>query len=172
MTSFPLFLFFFRSVSTRACLYSCAPWPSPPCRVPCTSSSPATDWWFAAAWRREPTASACVWETTSKGQCVEGAPPNPSASLRFTIQSGRSKKQMRFPLRPRRFASYGCLLEIRDVKFFSDGRSVVNTIGRRRFKILQHRVRDGYNTADIEYLEDVKVGGNRGGKRFQSGPWY
>ncbi|XP_037636663.1 LON peptidase N-terminal domain and RING finger protein 3-like [Sebastes umbrosus] len=54
------------------------------------------------------------------------------------------------------FADYGCLLEIRDVKFFSDGRSVVDTIGKRRFKVLQHHERDGYNTADIEYLEDVK----------------
>ncbi|XP_019940548.1 LON peptidase N-terminal domain and RING finger protein 3-like [Paralichthys olivaceus] len=57
------------------------------------------------------------------------------------------------------FADYGCLLEIRDVKFFSDGRSVVDTIGRRRFKVSQHSERDGYNTADIEYLEDVKVEG-------------
>lgn len=59
----------------------------------------------------------------------------------------------------RGFANYGCLLEIRDVKFFSDGRSVVDTIGRRRFKVIQHSERDGYNTADIEYLEDVKVEG-------------
>nr|XP_040029164.1 LON peptidase N-terminal domain and RING finger protein 3-like [Gasterosteus aculeatus aculeatus] len=57
------------------------------------------------------------------------------------------------------FADYGCLLEIRDVKFFSDGRSVVNTIGRRRFKVVQQSERDGYNTADIEYLEDLKVEG-------------
>uniref|UniRef100_A0A1A7Z473 LON peptidase N-terminal domain and ring finger 3 n=1 Tax=Iconisemion striatum TaxID=60296 RepID=A0A1A7Z473_9TELE len=57
------------------------------------------------------------------------------------------------------FADYGCLLEIRDVKFFSDGRSVVDTTGRRRFKVIQHRERDGYNTADIEYLEDIKVEG-------------
>uniref|UniRef100_A0A7N9AS16 LON peptidase N-terminal domain and ring finger 3 n=1 Tax=Mastacembelus armatus TaxID=205130 RepID=A0A7N9AS16_9TELE len=57
------------------------------------------------------------------------------------------------------FVDYGCLLEIRDVKFFSDGRSVVDTIGRRRFKVIQHSERDGYNTADIEYLEDVRVEG-------------
>lgn len=63
-----------------------------------------------------------------------------------------------------RFADYGCLLEIRDVKFFSDGRSVVDTIGRRRFKVIKHRQRDGYNTADIEYLEDMKVGGGRRGR--------
>ncbi|CAL8358381.1 unnamed protein product [Merluccius merluccius] len=57
------------------------------------------------------------------------------------------------------FADYGCLLEIRNVEFFSDGRSVVDTIGRRRFKVNQHRQQDGYNTADIEYLEDTKVEG-------------
>ncbi|XP_056156866.1 LON peptidase N-terminal domain and RING finger protein 3-like isoform X2 [Lampris incognitus] len=57
------------------------------------------------------------------------------------------------------FADFGCLLEIRNVEFFSDGRSVVDTIGRRRFKVIQHSQRDGYNTADIEYLEDVKVEG-------------
>lgn len=62
-----------------------------------------------------------------------------------------------FALPVSRFADYGCLLEIRDVKFFSDGRSVVDTIGRRRFKVIQHSERDGYNTADIEYLEDVMV---------------
>lgn len=46
------------------------------------------------------------------------------------------------------------------MKFFSDGRSVVDTIGRRRFKVIQHSERDGYNTADIEYLEDVMVRGS------------
>ncbi|KAI4819098.1 hypothetical protein KUCAC02_004378 [Chaenocephalus aceratus] len=48
------------------------------------------------------------------------------------------------------FADYGCLLG--DSGF-------VDTIGMRRFKVIQHRERDGYNTADIEYLEDVKVEG-------------
>lgn len=56
-----------------------------------------------------------------------------------------------------RFADYGCMLEVRDVKFFPDGRSVVDTIGMSRFKVLSHGQRDGYNTAKIEYLEDKKV---------------
>ncbi|XP_068107170.1 LON peptidase N-terminal domain and RING finger protein 3 [Hyperolius riggenbachi] len=55
------------------------------------------------------------------------------------------------------FADYGCMLEIRNVEFFADGRSVVDSIGRRRFKVIQHSQRDGYNTADIEYIEDEKV---------------
>ncbi|KAG8448274.1 hypothetical protein GDO86_015388 [Hymenochirus boettgeri] len=57
------------------------------------------------------------------------------------------------------FADYGCMLEIRNVEFFSDGRSVVDSIGKRRFKVLRHSQRDGYNTADIEYIEDQKVQG-------------
>ncbi|KGL73808.1 LON peptidase N-terminal domain and RING finger protein 3, partial [Tinamus guttatus] len=55
------------------------------------------------------------------------------------------------------FADYGCILEIRNVEFFADGRSVVDSIGKRRFKVIQHSQRDGYNTADIEYIEDQKV---------------
>uniref|UniRef100_A0A8D0L715 LON peptidase N-terminal domain and ring finger 2 n=1 Tax=Sphenodon punctatus TaxID=8508 RepID=A0A8D0L715_SPHPU len=57
------------------------------------------------------------------------------------------------------FADYGCMLEIRDVKFFPDGRSVVDTVGVCRFRVLSHGQRDGYNTANIEYLEDKKVEG-------------
>ncbi|KAL2768262.1 LON peptidase N-terminal domain and RING finger protein 3 isoform 1 [Daubentonia madagascariensis] len=57
------------------------------------------------------------------------------------------------------FAEYGCILEIRNVQFFADGRSVVDSIGRRRFKVLHQGQRDGYNTADIEYIEDQKVQG-------------
>lgn len=43
------------------------------------------------------------------------------------------------------------------MEFFADGRSVVDSIGKRRFKVIQHSQRDGYNTADIEYIEDQKV---------------
>ncbi|XP_037367925.1 LON peptidase N-terminal domain and RING finger protein 3 isoform X1 [Talpa occidentalis] len=57
------------------------------------------------------------------------------------------------------FAEYGCILEIRNVQFFADGRSVVDSIGKRRFKVLHQSQRDGYNTADIEYIEDQKVQG-------------
>ncbi|CAI5793516.1 peptidase N-terminal domain and RING finger 3 isoform X1 [Podarcis lilfordi] len=59
----------------------------------------------------------------------------------------------------RGFADYGCMLEIKNVQFFADGRSVIDSIGKRRFKVLKHGQRDGYNTADIEYIEDQKVQG-------------
>ncbi|XP_042306261.1 LON peptidase N-terminal domain and RING finger protein 1-like isoform X2 [Sceloporus undulatus] len=57
------------------------------------------------------------------------------------------------------FADYGCMLEIQKIVFLPDGRSLVDTVGKRRFRVLRRGHRDGYNTADIEYLEDEKVEG-------------
>ncbi|XP_078720869.1 LON peptidase N-terminal domain and RING finger protein 3-like [Lampetra fluviatilis] len=57
------------------------------------------------------------------------------------------------------FAEYGCVLKIRSVEFFPDGRSVLDTEGLRRFRVLARKQKDGYSTADIEYLEDTKVEG-------------
>lgn len=55
------------------------------------------------------------------------------------------------------FADYGCMLQMRNVHFLPDGRSVVDTVGGKRFRVLKRGMKDGYCTADIEYLEDVKV---------------
>ncbi|XP_072318044.1 LON peptidase N-terminal domain and RING finger protein 3-like [Eucyclogobius newberryi] len=79
--------------------------------------------------------------------------------IRRCMETGTNRFGMCLEDKLKGFADFGCLLEIRDVKFFSDGRSVVNTVGMRRFRVVQHRERDGYNTADIEYLEDLKVEG-------------
>ena len=49
------------------------------------------------------------------------------------------------------------MLEIRDIQFFDDGRSIVDTMGSKRFKVLNRSVLDGYNTAQIEFLEDDPV---------------
>lgn len=56
-----------------------------------------------------------------------------------------------------RFADYGCILEILSLELLPDGRSYVDTVGGSRFKVLKRGQRDGYHTADIEYLEDLKV---------------
>ncbi|XP_063075475.1 LON peptidase N-terminal domain and ring finger 1, like isoform X2 [Engraulis encrasicolus] len=55
------------------------------------------------------------------------------------------------------FVDYGCMLLIRSVHFLPDGRSVVDTIGGKRFRVLSRGMKDGYCIADIEYLEDTKV---------------
>lgn len=68
------------------------------------------------------------------------------------------------PLAPSSFADYGCMLEIRQLELLADGRSLVDTVGGRRFRVLRRGHRDGYNTADIEYLEDKKVRAEPGQK--------
>jgi len=55
------------------------------------------------------------------------------------------------------FADFGTMLEVRDIQFFPDGRSIVDTMGGRRFKVLERGALDGYNTAKVEFLEDEKV---------------
>ena len=49
------------------------------------------------------------------------------------------------------------MLEIRDLQYFPDGRSVVDCVGRRRFKVISRSTRDGYNTAKVEFLKDKIV---------------
>ncbi|MBN3297346.1 LON peptidase N-terminal domain and RING finger protein 1 [Amia ocellicauda] len=57
------------------------------------------------------------------------------------------------------FADYGCILEILGLDLLPDGRSYVDTVGGSRFRVLKRGQRDGYHTADIEYIEDQKVEG-------------
>lgn len=49
------------------------------------------------------------------------------------------------------------MLEIHSLELLPDGRSYVDTVGSSRFRVLKRALRDGYHTADIEYLEDLKV---------------
>ncbi|XP_044137115.1 LON peptidase N-terminal domain and RING finger protein 1-like isoform X2 [Bufo gargarizans] len=57
------------------------------------------------------------------------------------------------------FSDYGCMLEIQHLDFLPDGRSLVETVGRRRFRVLQRGLLDGYHKAEIEYLVDKKLEG-------------
>lgn len=79
--------------------------------------------------------------------------------IRRSMETGTKQFGMCIADELKGFADYGCMLQVRDVKFFPDGRSVVDTIGLSRFKVLSHGQRDGYNTANIEYLDDKKVEG-------------
>lgn len=55
------------------------------------------------------------------------------------------------------FSEYGTMLEICDIHALRDGRSVIDTRGRRRFRVLERRIRDGYNVASVEFLKDDSV---------------
>ena len=47
------------------------------------------------------------------------------------------------------------MLEIIDIRYLTDGRAVVYTMGGRRFKVLDRDTKDGYSTASVEFLHDV-----------------
>jgi len=49
----------------------------------------------------------------------------------------------------------GTCLHIRDTKLLEDGRSYIDTIGLKRFKILEHWDLDGYKVAKVEWYEDM-----------------
>ncbi|KAJ8349926.1 hypothetical protein SKAU_G00250560 [Synaphobranchus kaupii] len=79
--------------------------------------------------------------------------------IRRTMETGTKRFGMCIADELQGFADYGCMLEVRDVKVFPDGRSVVDTFGVSRFRVLSHGQRDGYHTAKIEDLQDKKVEG-------------
>ena len=54
------------------------------------------------------------------------------------------------------FANVGTVLEIRHVDMMADGRSIISTTGGRRFRVLERGVKDGYDTAKVEWLKDEK----------------
>ncbi|XP_073910811.1 LON peptidase N-terminal domain and RING finger protein 1 isoform X2 [Castor canadensis] len=77
--------------------------------------------------------------------------------IRRSMQTGTKQFGMCVSDTQNGFADYGCMLQIRNVHFLPDGRSVVDTVGGKRFRVLKRGMKDGYCTADIEYLEDVQI---------------
>ena len=45
------------------------------------------------------------------------------------------------------------------MQYFPDGRSLVDCIGGKRFRVLSRGQRDGYSTARVEFLSDVQPEG-------------
>ncbi|XP_026081456.1 LON peptidase N-terminal domain and RING finger protein 1-like [Carassius auratus] len=79
--------------------------------------------------------------------------------MRRCMETGTKKFGMCSYEHGKGFADYGCMLDILDLDLLPDGRSYVDTVGGSRFRVLRRGQRDGYHTADIEYLEDHKVEG-------------
>lgn len=81
--------------------------------------------------------------------------------IRRAMESGTRQFGMCVGTEENGFSDYGTMLEIRDIQYFEDGRSVVDTVGGRRFKVLSRGVKDGYNTAKVEFLHDEVLQGER-----------
>ncbi|CAF3259069.1 unnamed protein product [Rotaria socialis] len=55
------------------------------------------------------------------------------------------------------FADYGTLLYIRGLVYTRDGRSIVDTIGQRRFRVIDRGVRDEYCTGHVQLIQDDPI---------------
>lgn len=77
--------------------------------------------------------------------------------MRRCMETGTKKFGMCSYEHGKGFADYGCMLEIHGLDLLPDGRSFVDSVGVSRFRVLKRGQRDGYHTADIEYLKDLKV---------------
>lgn len=56
-----------------------------------------------------------------------------------------------------RYFNVGTMLDIRDCVLFGDGCSILSTVGCKRFKILARNEKDGYETAQVEYIYDEAI---------------
>jgi Lon protease-like protein len=55
------------------------------------------------------------------------------------------------------FVQYGTLLHIQNIEIFPDGRSLIETQGVSRFKVLETAMRDGYIVGRIQRVDDVPL---------------
>ena len=55
------------------------------------------------------------------------------------------------------FYQYGTLLHIVNMHLMPDGRSLIETVGISRFKVLRHGTLDGYTVGKIERVDDIGI---------------
>lgn len=55
---------------------------------------------------------------------------------------------------PAGWSDYGTVLYIKSLKLLPDGRSLVDTVGEKRFKVVNRGQRDGYMTAQVTWVDD------------------
>lgn len=56
-----------------------------------------------------------------------------------------------------RYADYGTMLKIEDWVLLGDGCSILTTVGMQRFHVLSRGEKDGYDTAQVQFLSDKPI---------------
>eukprot|EP00747_Dinoflagellata_sp_TGD_P220599 gnl/TRDRNA2_/TRDRNA2_92557_c0_seq1.p1 gnl/TRDRNA2_/TRDRNA2_92557_c0~~gnl/TRDRNA2_/TRDRNA2_92557_c0_seq1.p1 ORF type:complete len:716 (-),score=134.60 gnl/TRDRNA2_/TRDRNA2_92557_c0_seq1:63-2165(-) len=86
--------------------------------------------------------------------------------MRRAVTSGLRRFGMCLPMRgdpeyaQNGFSRMGTVLFIREIRMLPDGRSLVDTIGERRFRVIESSERDGYAVARVEYLDEAFAAGD------------
>ena len=87
--------------------------------------------------------------------------------IRRAVESGDGKfAMMMYNHNPRRsqgqvgqnhFMQYGTLLKIQRIEMFPDGRSLIETIGLHRIRVLESSMRDGYYVGRVQRIDDIPL---------------
>ena len=80
--------------------------------------------------------------------------PKYRAMLRECLESGSNKFGMCKAEKGGGFLDYGTIVEVKHVRYLEDGRSIVDTVGGRRFKVKERSLQEGISFAKVEYFED------------------
>ena len=79
------------------------------------------------------------------------------ASALGCIQRGGRLRMLCLKLACRTFQQCGTVLHIRSVEYTPDGRSLITTVGERRFRVLETRNEDGLTMAKIKFVQDKVI---------------
>ena len=76
---------------------------------------------------------------------------------KFGMVSYNQRSEPQGELGPSQFVQYGTLLHIESMQLLPDGRSLIETRGVSRFKVLEAGTLDGYNVGRVERVDDVPL---------------
>ncbi|XP_062503487.1 LON peptidase N-terminal domain and RING finger protein 2-like isoform X2 [Corticium candelabrum] len=77
--------------------------------------------------------------------------------LRRCLESNANQFGMCQPSGQSQLARIGTMLTVRGVQYLADGRSMVSTVGGKRFRVLSYGMLDGYGRAVVQFFSDEKV---------------
>lgn len=98
-------------------------------------------------------------------RCLE----NGSRKFGMLMYNGRGIPQGR--LGQSQYMQYGTMLHIARIEVFSDGRSLLETQGIYRFKVLEGAMLDGYHTGRIQRIDDMPLAEEEAAEALEtSGP--
>lgn len=78
--------------------------------------------------------------------------------VRRCLESGNPRFGMLLPSRTNGgLEEYGTMLEIKSVQMLADGRSMLETVGSYRFRLLEKGSLDGYTVGRVERVDDISL---------------
>lgn len=81
--------------------------------------------------------------------------------IRRAIESGQRQFGIVQPHTNGGYSDFGTILDIRDCVLLGNGCSILSTIGCKRFKVIERSEKDGYDTANVEFICDEVIGEER-----------